>query len=701
MNDLLIQIEVEDRDFICFYNTIPNEIKKIEGIDNLDIFQHAKKYFNEDRITDMSIDSNANVSMQKSFVNFCSEIEKPYIKLRNYYLLYKYTKERYGKEIAEKSLRSIFEGKLYFHDITKLDIFYCYAGSTTNLMHGGRPYGHLTSKPATRADSFIAQCIEFLMDMSQEHAGAIALADIFVNYAYYSKKERSELNRLAIDYNVYSNCWSEKQKRIFIDTIAVTKGYNLNKERHRKEIDGLLDKHFSNEITIIDIVNVLHDHEIVNHFQQFVHVANNQFRVGGDSPFSNVSLFDRHILQDTFKEHVYPDGTMAKDNIEEIMKCQYLFAEWFSQGNPETLLPYRFPICTINVSIDDNNKVKDKQFVIDMARYNARLGSFNWHSGEKIASCCRMVNDPARMAQLIRTDTFGNGGTSIGSSRVVAINLHRVAIEATVKQKSFAELLESTIEDSIRLLVVHRKDILRRRIKQGFYKFFNIGWESDKMFFATIGFTGLADALDVLGMPITTDDGYKLAINILQHLEDSALKYSEIEEIPLNVEEIPGESACGKLLQKDKYYYPELTQKRENLSNQIFPLSLNMPLHKRISKAGKLMEKVSGGSIMHINIKEGYMNPESSAKLIIKIIEKAKVPHFALNFGFSICENGHTTKKLVDICPVCGKEIVEQITRVVGYFSPVSSWSKPRQREFAKRRWLDILQEEEIHESNK
>ena len=40
-----------------------------------------------------------------------------------------------------------------------------------------------------RADSFLAQCAEITMDLSQEFAGAIAPSDILVNYAWYAQKE--------------------------------------------------------------------------------------------------------------------------------------------------------------------------------------------------------------------------------------------------------------------------------------------------------------------------------------------------------------------------------------------------------------------------------------------------------------------------------------------------------------------------------
>ena len=67
------QIEPE---FIQLVNSLPEGIRKIEGIADIDPFDLAKAYMEAPEVADMSVDPNANVG-GKSPVNFNSEIFKP------------------------------------------------------------------------------------------------------------------------------------------------------------------------------------------------------------------------------------------------------------------------------------------------------------------------------------------------------------------------------------------------------------------------------------------------------------------------------------------------------------------------------------------------------------------------------------------------------------------------------------------------
>ena len=38
-------------------------------------------------------------------------------------------------------------------------------------------------------------------------------------------------------------------------------------------------------------------------------------------------------------------------------------------------------------------------------------------------------------------------------------------------------------------------------------------------------------------------------------------------------------------------------------------------------------------------------------------------------------------------CPVCGKPVETEYTRIVGFYTPVKTWSKERTNEYKMRRW--------------
>lgn len=187
------------KEFVDLYNKFNStnkgkELLELSGIsrDKLDVATISKQYFNES-VSDISIDPNSNVGQMKNLNTFTSEVTKGLLKLDNYFLLYKYIEKLFGKEEAEDLITKCIDGQYYPHDLTKLSVPYCCAISTSNIMVYGRPYGSLRSKPPKRSTSFINQCIEHVMTSSQEFAGAVALGDLLINYAWYINKESDGL----------------------------------------------------------------------------------------------------------------------------------------------------------------------------------------------------------------------------------------------------------------------------------------------------------------------------------------------------------------------------------------------------------------------------------------------------------------------------------------------------------------------------
>ena len=101
------------------------------------------------------------------------------------------------------------------------------------------------------------------------------------------------------------------------------------------------------------------------------------------------------------------------------------------------------------------------------------------------------------------------------------------------------------------LLKIHREEILqKRRIK--YHYFFQKGYLNLKRnFFSTIGFIGLANSLEILGMKVTEKSGLEFAKRILEVMKEETVKFSEEDGCMYNIEEVPAESASGTLAQKD------------------------------------------------------------------------------------------------------------------------------------------------------
>lgn len=648
----MIRVDMDfPQEFVDLYNRFNTTSKgkeylELSGVsrDKLDIATISKQYF-ENHTSDVSVDPNANVGQRKSLNTFTSEVTKGLMKLDGYFLLWKYIERLYGLEKANELIADCIKGKYYPHDLTKISVPYCVAISTFNIMIKGRPYGTLTSKPPKRASSFIAQCIEHLMTMSQEFAGAVAFGDLLVNYAWYINKEFDGLleDKKELEYR---NQWHEG---------------DLRKDIEKK---------------------------IENDFQSFTHVANNNFRVGGDSPFSNVSLYCRCTLENMFKDYKYPDASSPMSITNTIMEVQKIFMKFIAKKDPETGIPYRFPIVTVSLFVDgETREVGDKDFLEDLAECNTE-GVFNifiTNDKARIASCCRMINNKTDLMDYKGIDSFGNGGLNIGSHRVVTINLVRIARKSK-DLSDFISRLEIAMDDSAKILMAHR-NLIKDRIEQNFLQFFKpLRWlDLDSMFFSTIGLSGIYEAFNHLGYNLINNQDE--VIEMMNHCNRVINKMAGDYQVPFNLEQVPAEGAAINLAKKDRVYFGE----NESLlySNQFIPLWENIDLISRAKIDGRLSKFFGGGVISHLNI-----SAKSSKQQMIKLISFAAscgLDHFALNPCFAKCEDDHISLTNGDICLVCGKQIVEKYTRVVGYMTPITSWNKERREfEFPKRKFLDL-----------
>jgi ribonucleoside-triphosphate reductase len=355
------------------------------------------------------------------------------------------------------------------------------------------------------------------------------------------------------------------------------------------------------------------------------------------------------------------------------MRVQKIYIKFMAKGDPSSGLFYKFPVNTLNIFVKDN-VIVDKEFVNWLSDY-ANTGGFNIYLTKdnlKLSSCCRLVNDHKELMKH-NVDSFGNGGGSgsIGSHRVVTLNLFNI--------KKSGYDLDYYADLAMKGLKAHR-ELLRDLIDKGFLRFFQPMdgfkfFDLDRMFFSTLGFIGLYETCKG-----KIDDMEKLIIK----LRDLSFKMAEKYSVPVNVEQIPAESAAYKLADGEEH---------QILSNQYLPLWEDYDILDRIEVAGRLDSLITGGSITHLNI-GSKLSKEQFLKLINLCAEKG-VNHFALNPVFSICDKEHTTMTKVDKCPICNSENIEYYTRIVGYFSKVkSSWSPKRQElDFPNRKWLEFDKE--------
>ena len=109
-----------------------------------------------------------------------------------------------------------------------------------------------------------------------------------------------------------------------------------------------------------------------------------------------------------------------------------------------------------------------------------------------------------------------------------------------------------------------------------------------------------------------------------------------------------------------------------------------MSIWDRMEIDGKYNRLITGGGIVHVTIGE-KLTPQQSKK-VIEFAANSGCEHFALNSVYSIFEDGSVLLGKFKKNPITGSPVKDYLTRVVGFFTQVSSWNKTRREwEFEKR----------------
>ena len=636
---------------------LTNSILKIHGLEKskFDVIKRTEQIINE-KLNDTSIDSNSNKS-EKTIESINQECAYVFKKTIGYDYLYRQMKEIYGKEEANVLMGDMLDFSLGLADSTNILKPYCYSLDASKIVTEGRQFGQLYSMPSKRVSSYISALCETIHQLSSHLAGAIAIGSFFLDIAHLCLyREKLDLRDLK----------TSKKTR----------------------------KHLENEM------------------QQFLHSVNHLSRSGIESPFSNISVFDRIKLAGFVREMkwYFPFDKLPIDVpkdletdeekekffveyiVDFIMEIQTIFIEFFDQGDPsKDGLPYRFPVVTINLSKHlwgEKQLIQDDKFLRyickkDIYRYNIFVSE-----GSKIASCCRLISNEEMIKEFAAAaNSFGGSGISLGSHRVCTINFMRLALE-TKTEEEFWKLYDERITSAVKILKAH-KDLIKMLESKGLQPFISNGWLSLRRMFSTVGILGIYECEKLYKEKYNcpkTDITKKLLIMLNEKCQVLSKEY----DLMINQEQIPAESFAIRLAKVDKMIFGDKKVPYILYANQFVPLWEDYTIYEKMDADGKYNSLLTGGGIVHATI--GEKVTASQAEKLIKYSVASGCEHFALNSIYSICEDGHCSFGKAEVCPKCEKKIVDYLTRVVGFFTPVNqSWEKERREwEFDRRKIIKL-----------
>lgn len=303
---------------------------------------------------------------------------------------------------------------------------------------------------------------------------------------------------------------------------------------------------------------------------------------------------------------------------------------------------------------------------------------------------CRLKSDISNLGYF---NSIGGTALKVGSVKVGTVNLARIALESETEEEYIKNLEDITLLDLMALDRV--RYIIKRNVEKGLLPNFSYGLIDFEHLYNTIGFIGVYETMkhfgyikyDEFGNTYYTDKAYKFGETIFKTIRKVADKFIERYncDYQINTEQIPGESAADKLMKKDKFFYGDSNIYDLPLyGNQFIPLGIKTTLQERIKAQAAFDSYCNGGSILHANIDSPFDNFEKAWKATINIARHG-VTYFAFNTKIQVCKDNHAFYG--ETCPVCGKPVDAEYTRIVGFYTKIKSWSEQRKKEYKMRLW--------------
>lgn len=597
----------------------------------------------ENAATSSNTDPNANTAIKN-----VASLEAEVYKDENRLIQRQRMKDKLNElfpELAKQYEKDLNSHIIYTHDeaSTPVPKFYCMAVSLYPLMSEG--VGNIDGVTPTSPndlESFSGQLTNLIFTLSSQCKGAVAVGSYFVALNYYTIME-------------FGDKWYDK-----LDLCATS--------------------------PYIKIQRTVRD-RIYKAFSQFVWGINQPAgNRSYQSPFTNISYFDKTYFEAMFGEFYYPDGTKPEWKAVDVL--QRLFMKWFNKLRTKAIVA--FPVETFAM-VHNGKDIIDKKYKDLCAEMYAEGHSFFTYisdSADSLASCCRLRN---KVDKNTFSPTSGLTGIMTGSCNVITLNINRIIqdcfkniihpddynkleINACWKNKYGKENVKHYLEnilDRVYKYHIAYKTILYDWEDAGMFTCCNAGYIHIKKLYSTIGINGLNEAAEFLGLEVNNNEEYIEFLQlILSTIKEQNAKYSINDKkrpFLFNSEVVPAESLSSKNYNWDKKDGYEVPSNR-NLYNSYFFLQNDnniSVLDKMYLHGNSTYQYTDGGSACHINLEE-HLSKEQYLKLIDYAIREG-TSYFTFNIPNSKCEDcGYITKHPIVECPKCHSKNISQYTRIIG-----------------------------------
>ncbi len=317
--------------------------------DRLDFIENYSKS-TDNAASSSETDANANVS-SKNVVTCDAEVPK----IKNRLIQRQRMKDKLNElypEVAKQYEEDINHHIIYIHDEASSPSpkNYCEAVSMYPMLMG-KGVGDLdgvTPTPANWLDSFVGQFNNLVFLLAAQCKGAVAFGEFFNFFDYFCVKE-------------FGPNYHEKENILYTSEFVP----------HKMTVGNKIDAAFQSVVYYIN------------------QPAQNR---GWQSPFTNISYYDRYYWTALFGDFCFPDG--SKPSWERVSYLQKKFMKWFNKERTKAVLT--FPVETMALLTDSEGNYLDKEykeFTADMQSEGHSFFVYISDNPNSLSSCCRLRNE--------------------------------------------------------------------------------------------------------------------------------------------------------------------------------------------------------------------------------------------------------------------------------------------------------------------
>ncbi len=448
--------------------------------------------------------------------------------------------------------------------------------------------------------------------------------------------------------------------------------------------------------------------EVKKNIRSFIYNLNVPAR-WGQSPFTNVTIDwtvprdlsdqiptrnQEHLLKNIEDEELLEfalkrgyeslSDLTYKDFQKQMNMINKAFYEVMTEGD-KTGQPFTFPIPTVNLTEDfdwygeNTDLLFENSAKIGSSYFQNFIGSqytkdengkliANEHAykpGHVRSMCCRLQLD---LRELLKRGggLFGSAEMT-GSIGVVTINMARLGYLYKKDKEALLNRLEELM-DLAKSTLEKKRVFVNDLYERGLFPYTKRYLPGFNNHFSTIGVNGINEMIvnfTEKEFDISKEVGLDFANEILDFMREKMVQYQEETGNLYNLEATPAEGTTYRFAKEDKKRYKDILQAGfgENIyytnSSQL-PADYSDDVFESLDLQDDLQGKYTGGTVLHLYMREKVSSTEACRKLIKNVISNYTLPYITITPLFSICPKHGYLSGEYEYCPKCDQEILDE-----------------------------------------